>query len=42
MKKRVAIALAAVMVAGSLAGCAGSGTTAAPETKAETQAKAGE
>lgn len=42
MKKRLAVALAAVMVAGSLAGCAGSGTTAAPETKAETQAKAGE
>ena len=32
--------MAAVMLAGSLAGCAGGGTTAAPETQAQTQAEA--
>lgn len=40
MKKRLAVTLAAVMLAGSLAGCAGGGTTAAPETQAQTQAEA--
>ena len=41
MKKRLAVTLAAVMLAGSLAGCAGGGeTTAAPETKAEAQTEA--
>ena len=41
MKKRLAVTLAAVMLAGSLAGCAGGGETpAAPETKAEAQTEA--
>lgn len=41
MKKRLAVTLAAVMLAGSLAGCAGGGeTTAAPETQAQTRAEA--